>query len=234
MSDIVSYPPVFPDISNCGHLYATYLPSPTPPAALPYINMHPSINTYEQTNSWVLTQAFRPEDGHRQLYLSRPVSPSSDTVSTTSLDVKSIFEPDVNKSMFSVDSSNPYDDISYDSDGDSESADDGGYVNTCDRCSTCLARHMCALQCSIAASGFVIQSLAPVIDNITTNTTITTNHSGNVPRKGPLANAGERYTEGGDTYHPAADGQRLYTAKPPSVDEGPLPGVLSQDKNKTM
>ncbi|KAK7681376.1 hypothetical protein QCA50_015467 [Cerrena zonata] len=203
--------------------------------------MHLSLDTFEQTNSWVLSQALRPEDGNmiqkKQVnlsYLNRPVSPSSDTDSNTSLDADSIFESDDNKSISSVDSFNPYDDISYDSDGDSVSADDDGYVDTCDQCSTCRARHMRALQRSIAARGFVTLSLVPVIDNITTITTTTTDHGGNVPGKGPLANVGERYTEGGSTSYSAAGGQRLYTAKPPSVDEGALPGVLSQDRDLTM
>lgn len=224
--------------------------------------MHLSLNTFEQTNSWVLSQALRPEDGNmvstklvsacinpslisnvkfqiqkKQVnlsYLNRLVSPSSDTDSNTSLDADSIFESDDNKSISSVDSFNPYDDISYDSDGDSESADDDGYVEKCDQCTTCRARHMRALQRSIAARGFVIQSLAPVVNNITTTITTTiTDHGGNVPGKGPLADVGERYTEGGSTSYSAADGQRLYTAKPPSVDEGALPGVLSQDRDLT-
>ncbi|KAK7681375.1 hypothetical protein QCA50_015466 [Cerrena zonata] len=208
--------------------------------------MHLSLNTFEQTNSWVLSQALRPEDGNmiqkKQVnysHLRRPVSPSSYTDSTASLDVDSIFEPDDNKSMSSVDSFNPYDDLSYDSDGDSESADDDGYVDTCDRCPRCLARHMRALQRSITARGFVIQSLVPIVNNIatipttTTTTTTTTDHGGNVSGKGPLVDVGERYTEGGSTSHSAADGQRLYTAKPLSIDEGALPEVLSQDRDLT-
>ncbi|KAK7681373.1 hypothetical protein QCA50_015464 [Cerrena zonata] len=203
--------------------------------------MHPSLNRFEQTSSWVVSQALRPEDGNmiqKQAnyypYLRKPVSPPSDTDSNTSLDADSIFEPDDNKSMSSVDSFNPCDDLSYDSDGDSESADDDGYVEKCDQCTTCRARHMRALQRSIAARGFVTWTLVPVVNNITTIPTTTTDHGGNVPGKGPLADVGERYTEGGSTSYSAADGQRLYTAMPPSVDEGALPGVLSQDKGKTM
>ncbi|KAK7688416.1 hypothetical protein QCA50_008789 [Cerrena zonata] len=194
--------------------------------------MHPSLDTSVRTSrSWFQPQSFRLNDGHslrvqnqesEYPYLSRPASPSSNTNNDHDNN------GGVDRLMASVGSTKQHNDGAYDSDSDSEDADDHGYVNTCDRCPTCIPRHRRIVQRFILSiAGYVTQyPQAPTVDN----SIITAEHSVNAP----LADVGNRHAERGSTSHSAPGGQRLYKAVLLSVDEGALPGVLPQDKNPTL
>lgn len=133
----------------------------------------------------IMLQTQELEANHADLTRTRSTSPSSDTDSVASVLADPIFdiEDDDNWSMYSVDSSDPYDeDVHYDSDGDSEAADDDCYIVKCDKCPGCIPRY-----------NRTMGSIPVVSSTPTVNSDTRPPPAGYIHGEEPLADAGERY-----------------------------------------